>query len=75
MTVADHTLRRLSELVDRVERNERSIGVLSTGERIAVALVLNRTDLLPDTYPHVLHAVDRLDDYWLEAAIEIAKQR
>jgi hypothetical protein len=49
--------------------------VRSTGEAIAIALVLNRADLLPDGYTHVLHAVDRLGDEWLKAAIEVARYR
>jgi hypothetical protein len=75
MKAADRDVRRLNELVERVERNERLIGVLSTGETIAVALVLNRPDLLPEGYTHVLHAVERLDDPWLTAAIEVARYR
>jgi hypothetical protein len=72
---SDRTVRRIADLVQQFEGNERSIGVLSTGEEIALALVLNRRDLLPDGYTHVLHAVDRLDDDWLKAAIEVARCR
>ncbi|MFZ1104459.1 MAG: hypothetical protein WAN86_16695 [Hyphomicrobiaceae bacterium] len=32
----------------RHPENEHAIGVFSTGERIAVALVLNRMDLIPE---------------------------
>lgn len=34
----------------------------SCSEMIAAALVLNRIDFLPDTYPHVLDALERLDN-------------
>ena len=40
-------IERIAKLTDQVARNETAIGVYSTGERIAVALVLNRPDLLP----------------------------
>jgi len=72
---SDHTVRRIANLVKQCELNERSIGLCSTGEAIAIALVLNRPDLLPDGYTHVLRAVDRLDDDWLKAAIELARYR
>jgi hypothetical protein len=51
-----------------VQKNEAQIGVYSTGEAIAIALVLNRPDLLPSSYSHVLEAVDRLGEDWLRAA-------
>jgi hypothetical protein len=72
---SDRTVHRIGDLVQQCEGNERSIGVRSTGEAIAIALVLNRPDLLPDGYTHVLHAVDRLGDDWLKAAIEVARCR
>jgi hypothetical protein len=75
MRHSDHTVRRIADLVQQCEGNLRSIGVRSTGEAIAIALVLNRVDLLPDGYTHVLHAVDRLGDDWLKAAIEVARSR
>jgi hypothetical protein len=55
--------------------DERSIGVLSMGERIAVALVLDRPDLLPETYGTILEAVDRLGADWLTAAILVHRDR
>jgi len=36
----------------------------STGERIAAAFVLNRPEYLPDSYPDIVEAWDRLDDEW-----------
>ena len=40
-------IERITRITARVERDEGAIGVYSTGEQIAVALVLNRLDLLP----------------------------
>lgn len=58
-----------------VERREECIGVLSTGEQIAVALVLDRADLLRGCgYRTILAAVDRLGDSWLEAAIRVQRE-
>lgn len=61
--------------VAAVEHDEPHIGVLSTGEAIAVALVLDRPDLLPSSYRHILDAVDRLGDDWLQAAIAVQRER
>ena len=51
----DHALKGRAR---QVVQDERSIGVLSTGERIAVALILDRADLLPRDYT-MLDAVDQ----------------
>ena len=45
--------------VHRVAHDELSFGTLSTGERIAVALVLDRYDLLQDAWGSILEAVRR----------------
>jgi len=47
-----------------------SVGVLSTGEHCAVALVTNRAEFLPPGYTF-LDAVARLDGDWLSACIEV----
>lgn len=58
-----------------VERREESFGVLSTGEQIAVALVLDRESLLRRCgYSTMLRAVDRLGDSWLAAAIRVQRE-
>jgi hypothetical protein len=36
----------------------------STGERIAAAFVLNRQDLLPNSYDDMVEAWDRLEPQW-----------
>lgn len=69
------TMETIRRLVAAVEHDEPHIGVLSTGEAVAVALVLNRPDLLPGQYRHVLDAVDRLGEDWLQAAIAVHRER
>lgn len=48
-----------------------AIGVYSTGERIAVALLLNRVDLLPSGYTHVVEAWDRLGRDWQQLVVDL----
>jgi hypothetical protein len=57
--------------VKMVAADETTFGVLSTGERIAVALVLERYDLLQRAWGHVLESVDRLGPLWTEAALRV----
>jgi len=58
--------------VRMVVADESSFGVLSTGERIAVALVLDRYDLV-QRYGTMLEAVDRLGEIWLLAALRVQR--
>lgn len=58
--------------VQTVEDDESYFGVLSTGEKIAVALVLDRYDLVK-SYGTMLQAVDRLGQDWLEAALYVQR--
>ena len=67
------TGRAIGRKVEMVKRDPAQIGVLSTGERIAVALVLDRPDLFPHGGYKILEAVDRLGDEWLQAAIIVQK--
>jgi hypothetical protein len=53
--------------------DELSFGTLSTGERIAVALVLDRYDLLQDAWGSMLEAVNRLGPDWTQAALRIQR--
>jgi hypothetical protein len=52
--------------------DECAIGMLSTGERIAVALILDRSDLLPRNYT-MLDAFNRLESEWTEAALRVQR--
>jgi hypothetical protein len=56
-----------------VTQGEQSFGTLSTGERIAVALVLDRYDLLQDVWGTMLEAVHRLGPDWTQAALRIQR--
>jgi hypothetical protein len=58
--------------VRMVVANEASFGVLSMGEKLGVALVLNRPDLIAE-YGTILDAVDRLGSEWLTAAILLGR--
>jgi hypothetical protein len=59
----------------QVARNEASIGVYWTGERIAVALVLDRLDLLPHGGYTALEAIERLGAVWTNAALVVQRPR
>ena len=56
-----------------VAADETTFGVLSTGERIAVALVLDRYDLLQRAWGQVLESVHRLGPLWTEAALRVQR--
>ena len=56
-----------------VTHDARSFGTLSTGERIAVAFVLDRCDLLQDVWGSMLEAVHRLGPEWTEAALRVQR--
>ena len=56
-----------------VANDEPSFGTLSTGERIAVAFVLDRYDLLQDVWGSMLEAVHRLGPDWTQAALRIQR--
>jgi hypothetical protein len=60
--------------VKLVIANEADFGVLSTGERIAVALVLERYDLLQFAWGRMLESVDRLGPLWLQAALRVQRR-
>jgi hypothetical protein len=59
--------------VRMVALDEQSFGTLSTGERIAVAMVLDRYDLLQDAWGSMLEAVDRLGPDWIQLALRIQR--
>jgi hypothetical protein len=59
--------------VRAVVADERQFGVLSTGERIAVALVLDRYDLLQRAWGTIAEAIHRLGDEWTRAALRVQR--
>jgi hypothetical protein len=58
--------------VRMVAADESLFGVLSTGERIAVALVLDRPDLVK-FWGTMLEAVNRLGPDWTRAALRVQR--
>ncbi len=60
--------------VKMVTADETTCGVLSTGERIAVALVLERHDLLQRAWGPVLESVDRLGPVWTHAVLCVQRR-
>lgn len=71
MTITD----RVADLVRQVEYDPPHIGVLSTGERIAVALVLARVDLLPPGFTSISQAEGYIDPDWHSAVKAVRKAR
>lgn len=65
----DHALKSKARMV---LADERSIGVLSAGEQVVVALILDRADLLPRDYT-MLDAFDRLGPELAEAAVRVQR--
>jgi hypothetical protein len=65
---------RIRRLFDHVEREPDAIGVLSTGEFLAVAVLLDRKDLLDGAKFTMLEAVERLGD-WFRAALIVQRSR
>ncbi len=68
-TIVEDILRK----AETVEKDLQRIGVFSTGERIAVALVLDQQDLLD--YGTMLESVERLGDDWFKAALMAQRMR
>jgi hypothetical protein len=64
---------QIREKVQMVAHDAHAFGVLSTGERIAVALVFDRYDLLQNTWGSMLEAVHRLGPEWTLAALRIQR--
>jgi len=60
--------------VQSVVVDENNFGVLSSGEKIAVALVLNRYDLLEQAWGTMLASVDRLGPEWAKAALRVQRR-
>ena len=58
----------VASLARQVAADPDTIGVMSTGEACAAALLLGRLDLLAAPYNHPLDALERLGPAW-EAAV------
>jgi hypothetical protein len=65
------------KMVETVVADESRFGAFLTGEKLAIALVLDRKDLLDSLHGSytMLEAVDGLGDDWLRAAIAVQQSR
>ena len=61
------------EMMAKADQHSGVMGPWSSGERLAVALVLNRHDWLEVMEYTMLEAVARLEPDWLEACHLVAK--
>lgn len=60
--------------VQMVVADERLFSVLSSGERIAVAVVLDRYDLLQRAWGTIAESINRLGPEWTLAALRVQRQ-
>jgi hypothetical protein len=67
--------RRIAAIVADVEKDEKRIVVFSTGEQIAAALVLDRSELFPHGGYTMLEAIERLGPDWTHAALRVQRRR
>ena len=67
--------RRIAAMVEEVEKDQKRLRVFSTGEQIAVALVLDRSELSPHGGYTMLEAVERLGPDWTRAALRVQRRR
>lgn len=67
---AESAIRRLMKRY----RKERSTNTMSTGERLAVQFVLDRTNPKTTGYTSVLEAVNRLGTEWTAAALKVQRE-
>jgi hypothetical protein len=54
--------------------DESNFNRMSTGERIAVALVLDRPDLMEQAWGTVAESIYRLGHEWAEAALNVQRE-
>lgn len=64
---------RIRAKVRMIVDDEALFSVLSSGERIAVALVLDRYDLLQRAWGTIAESVHRLGPEWTEAALRVQR--
>lgn len=68
----DHVLQQITD--KSRDAKHGGFGVLSTGEKLAAALVLNRADWLEKMGYSMAEAIDRLGPEWLAKIPEAARQ-
>lgn len=73
MNELDAAARQIRAKVRMIVADEKRFGVLSSGERIAVALVLDRYDLIQRAWGTIAEAIYRLGSVWTEAALRVQR--
>ena len=73
MTELDPAARQILEKVRMFLADDTRFGVLSSGERIAVAVVLDRYDLIQRAWGTIAEAVDRLGTPWTAAELRVQR--
>ena len=66
--------RQLRSCVVSVQSNEARRGVMSTGERLTVALILNRSDWLAEEQYTIADAVARVGERWMEFVHPLSRE-
>jgi len=64
---------RILQMVRTVKADPPGFGVLSTGEKCAVALVLDDIDLM-HSWGSALDCMYRLDSQWLQACLNVQRK-
>ena len=70
---ADSVLQRLREMCE-ADSAEGVLGPWSSGEKIAVALTLDRLDWLTSLNLSALEAIDRLPAHWRDACVRLQSE-
>jgi hypothetical protein len=72
---SDQDMARLARLVQTVAADPDRIGSLAVEEACAVALLLNRLDLLHEPYSHPMEAFDQLGPSRREMVLDLYNRR
>jgi hypothetical protein len=73
MSEFDAATRQILQKVRMFLADPTRFGVLSAGERIAVAVVLDRYDLIQRAWGTIAEAIDRLGPTWTAAALRVQR--
>lgn len=65
----DGAIRDVYEVAQRILKNKRALGPLSTGERLAAALIFDKRSWMSDY--SILGAIDRLGNDWFLATMTV----
>lgn len=71
--IVDDAAARIQRLAEIAKRDPRRRFVWSTGEQIAVAMVLNKPTWLKEQGYSLLEAVERLGEDWFRASLIVQR--